>query len=97
MAISAWLVYQSGDSKSRSEALRYYGLQLSLNLLWSVLFFGAKSPLLGFITIVLLLLSIIRYMMSARNVSKAATWIFVPYLLWVGFATMLNLAILILN
>lgn len=79
---------------------RYVGLwalQLVLNFFWSILFFTLRSPLFGLIDIVLLDIVIIWYIAAVGRHSRAAAWLFVPYLIWVLFATYLNAYIYIYN
>ena len=78
-------------------ALVYFGVQLGLNTLWSVAFFGLKSPLAGAIVIVLLLVAILLTMLRFFRLSRAAGWLLVPYIVWVCFASALNISILVLN
>ena len=68
-----------------------------LNGLWSPLFFWLHQPLLALINILLLIAVLAASFGWFRQVSVIATWLFVPYALWVGFATALNAAIVILN
>jgi tryptophan-rich sensory protein len=74
-----------------------YSFQLLLNFLWSVLFFGLRNPLLSFIEIVLLWLSILYLVLSFYKLSAISSFLLIPYLLWVTFASILNLSIVILN
>ncbi len=78
-------------------ALRVFGVQLILNALWSAAFFGLKSPLIGFLVIVLLWLLILLTMALFRKVSLAATVLLLPYVLWVSYASVLNFSIWRLN
>ena len=78
------------------EAMVFY-LQLALNLLWSVIFFGLRAPGLAFFEILALWLSIIFTILLFRKVSKRAAWLLVPYLLWVSFASLLNYSVATLN
>jgi len=78
-------------------AFGLYAGQLTLNLAWSFLFFGAQSPLLGLIDIVILLGLIIANMVAFWKIDRLAGMLLVPYALWVGFATLLNAAIWQLN
>ncbi len=64
---------------------------------WSGLFFGLKQPGIALIDIVLLLTAIIAFIALAWRHSRAASWLFVPYLAWVSYATALNAAIWSLN
>jgi len=82
----------------RLEAIAYpYLVQVILNGLWSVLFFGMKLPMAGLVTIVLLLVSIVWTMLAFRINSRLAAWLLAPYLAWVSFATYLNAGIVALN
>lgn len=101
MGISAFLIWQKGlkgtTKKSVKKAFGYFFLQLFFNFIWSVLFFGLHNPLLGFIDILLLLISIVLTMATFYKISKIATYLLIPYLLWVSFATILNFSLVLLN
>ena len=83
------------DAKRAANAM--YGLQLGLNALWSVLFFGLRSPLAGLIEIVALLTAITLTVIAFARISKPAALLLAPYLLWTMFAAALNLSIWRLN
>lgn len=85
------------DEKSVKRGMTFFFAQLGLNLLWSYLFFGLQNPLLGLINIILLWLFIYETMAQFNKVSKTATYLFIPYMLWVSFATILNASIWWLN
>jgi tryptophan-rich sensory protein len=72
-------------------------VQLALNLAWPLLFFGLKSPLLAFLDICLLWVAAAVTATQFWLVSRAAAWLFVPYLAWVTFAAALNAAIVLLG
>ena len=74
-----------------------FAVQLALNLAWSWLFFGMQRPDLGMIDIVLLWLGIVATMVSFWQVSTVAGLLFVPYFLWVSFASVLNYSLWQLN
>lgn len=98
MGLSAWLVWERRrKDRNADSALRAFGLQLALNVLWSLLFFGLRSPLYGLIGIYALIIAIIYAMVKFRKVSGTAFALMVPYLLWVTFASFLNLYVLLLN
>lgn len=78
-------------------AVDAFTVQLVLNALWSLLFFGARNPALALIDIVLLLIAICTTMVLFYRFSKVATYLLVPYVLWVSFATYLNYSIWMLN
>lgn len=74
-----------------------FGAQLLLNILWSVLFFGLHSPLLAFIEIILLWIAILTTIIIFYRTSRTAAYLMIPYILWVSFAAVLNIFIVILN
>lgn len=78
-------------------ALIFFGIKLALNGLWSILFFGLRNPLLALIEIVILWLMIYETMNQFRKIDKTAGYLFIPYLAWVSFATILNGSIWWLN
>lgn len=79
------------------KALVFFWIQLALNALWSVLFFALHNPLLALLEIVLLWLMIYETYAKFKGIDKIAGWMFVPYLLWVTFATVLNASLWWLN
>lgn len=98
MGFAAALVWRKGlqEPKVRA-ALVAFLLQLILNMLWSVFFFGMRSPLAGLVDILFLWTMIL---VTIARFSKVSTWaaaLLVPYLLWVTFASGLNLGIFLLN
>ncbi|MFC4235052.1 TspO/MBR family protein [Thalassospira xianhensis] len=97
IAFSGWRVWLKRGIDGAKGAFAVYAVQLTLNLLWSFLFFGAQSPLLGLIDIVPLLILIIINCAMFWRIDQLAGMLLVPYALWVGFATMLNGAIYFLN
>jgi tryptophan-rich sensory protein len=97
MAIAAWLVWRHGEWRLQRRPLTLYLVQLALNAAWTPIFFGLKRPGLAFAEIVLLLAAIVATAVAFRPVSRAAAWLFVPYLAWVSFAAFLNLTLWLLN
>ena len=96
IAIAGWQVWRSAGAKW-VPALSVWLLQLVLNSSWSWLFFGIHRPGLALIDLTLLLATIIVFIALALRHSRLASGLFVPYLLWVGFAGALNLSIVLLN
>jgi benzodiazapine receptor len=96
MAVGGWLVWRRGGLAS-VPALRWFAVQLVLNVGWSVVFFGLRMPGLAVIEIVVLWLAIGATLMTSWRVSRPASILLVPYLLWVSFAAALNFAIWRLN
>lgn len=97
MAVSAWLVWRRGGFAVQRGPLGFFLAQLILNALWTPLFFGLHSLGAAFGEIVILWLAIAATIATFRLVSRAAAWLLVPYLLWVGFAAVLNFTIWRLN
>jgi benzodiazapine receptor len=98
MAISAFIVWQKGLANPAVRiALILYLIQLILNALWSVIFFGLKLPLSAFIEILLLWSAIVFTILAFARVSITASLLLVPYILWVSFAAVLNFFIWFLN
>lgn len=98
MGVAFAIIWNKGlDKKEHRSAAILFGLQLFANVIWTPAFFGLRSPLLGFIVIVLLLVLLGLTIRSFYRISRPAAWILIPYLLWVSFATVLNGWILILN
>ncbi len=98
MAISAFIVWKRGqDKQSYKKSLAVYDIQLGLNLLWSILFFGLKSPLAALVEIVFLWAAILYTIIMFKKISRTSAILLVPYLVWVTFAAFLNLTIVLLN
>ena len=99
MGVAAGLVWAKMDSNSEvvKKALLLFGIQLALNTLWSYLFFGLHNPLLALIEIILLWLMIYETYSQFTKIDKIAGYLLIPYLAWVGFASILNASIWWLN
>jgi len=98
MALAAYLVYEKGPRERRVRtALVVFILQLVLNVLWSIIFFGAHQILGAVVVIVLLWAMILATILLFSRISKAAAYLLVPYILWVSFAAVLNISFSILN
>jgi tryptophan-rich sensory protein len=88
---------RSRDASFRTRLVLLFALNGALNITWSVLFFRAHRPDLALYEVGFLWLSILLPMLQLRSVSALAAWLLVPYLVWVSFASALNLAIVRLN
>ena len=91
MGVALYFIWTSNNKT----ALIFFIAQLVLNFAWSFLFFQLKNPLIAFIEILILLVVIIATVITARN--SVVTYLFIPYILWVSFATILNASIYWLN
>jgi len=98
MGIAAYLAWRRGPAgPSRRRALTLFVLQLVLNGLWSVLFFGLRSPGLAFAEILVLLALIALTVRAFYARARPAGWLMTPYLAWVAFAAVLNFTIWRMN
>ncbi|MEY9210847.1 tryptophan-rich sensory protein [Thermobifida halotolerans] len=93
IAVSGWLVWRASGWRGAAAALTVYAVQLVLNALWPVLFFGAGQYGPAFAEIVLLWVSIVAVVALFRRHSVTASLLLLPYLAWVTYAGALNLAI----
>jgi benzodiazapine receptor len=98
MAIAAFLIWRQGlGQKGVKSTLVVFLVQLVLNALWSVVFFGLQSPLWGMVVILALWVAILLTIIRFFRLSTAAGALLLPYILWVSFASALNIAIWVLN
>jgi len=97
MGITLYVLWQNVEKKEARSALIFFIIQLGLNVLWSVLFFGLKSPMLAFIEIIVLWIFILLTMIKASRVARVTVFLLSPYILWVSFAAVLNFFLWRLN
>ena len=91
MGISLFLIWRKREPARQVKiAILFFSIQLGLNILWSFLFFGLKSPFAGLVEILLLWIAISLTITSFYRVSKTAALLLIPYILWVSFAIVLN-------
>lgn len=97
MAIAAWRVWRAADRDTRRGPLTLFALQLALTLGWTVVFFGLQKIGAAVATIVVLDVGVAVTLLAFRPIDRWAGLLMVPYLAWVAFATVLNIAIWRLN
>jgi translocator protein len=97
MAVALYHILRASPSPQRTLALRIFAVQLALNVIWSYLFFQFHFIGLSFLEILLLLISLFVFYISVWPVSRWAAWCFLPYIVWVVIAAILNGTILFLN
>lgn len=95
IAVTLYIAWENDFWRDGSLRTVFFG-QLILNFLWTPMFFGLRSPLLGLIDILLLDIAVIFTIILLHRHSKVYL-LLIPYLAWILFATALNLAILLLN
>lgn len=99
MAVALWLVRRERDVDDalRRRAVALFAIQFLLNLSWTPLFFGLRSPGLAFVEICLLWIALLSTMLTFGRVRALAGYLLLPYLLWVSFALVLNGTIWLMN
>lgn len=94
MTVAAYRVWRAPEGRPREAALTLWFTQLGLNAAWSPLFFGAKQPVISMADLLALLAAQTAFVRKAKDVDRAAAWLFVPYIAWVLFAGYLNAEII---
>lgn len=97
MGISVSIIWFSEKNDLRKKSLQIFFIQLILNTFWSIIFFGMKNPMLAFVEIVVLWFAILYTIILFRKINRKASCLLVPYILWVSFASYLNLSVALLN
>jgi translocator protein len=98
MGVSLYLLWEEQAlTEGRGFAISIFIFQLALNILWSFLFFGLRSPLSALIEIIALWIMILFTIEALSKISKLSAWLLFPYILWVTFAGALNFFIWWLN
>ena len=99
MGISLYLIWIKNPSTSlRTISIpSIFWIQLVLNAVWSIIFFGMKNPLLALVDVVALWIAIFLTIKAFSKINKLSAYLLYPYLAWVTFASILNLAIVFLN
>lgn len=90
IAISLYISWTNSNKKQKSKIILAFGINLALNLIWSIIFFGLKNPQLAFAEIILFWFSIIAMLAATYKINKSSSYLLIPYLLWVTFASYLN-------
>lgn len=96
--IAISMYFALSNSKSRKVMTKVsiiYSINFVLNILWSLFFFTLKSPVIAFIDLLLLWLSILFLILIAWKKSKIAYYTLLPYIAWVSFAGILNVLVIL--
>lgn len=98
MGISAYKILKKGYDLSKvKDAMFYYWLQLVLNFVWSILFFGLDLRFTALIALILLIILILIMMYKFAKIDKKAMYLNIPYLIWLFYALFLNYFIWMIN
>jgi len=90
MATSGYRIWKAPPSRARTRALALWGTQLALNAAWTPLFFGARRPKAALADLLALVGVVAAYTATSQKVDKPAAAMMIPYLGWLGFASLLN-------
>ncbi|MBO5852191.1 MAG: tryptophan-rich sensory protein [Clostridia bacterium] len=97
MGIASYIVYEEGRGEKAKEALTFYGLQLALNFIWPVIFFRFEAYWVAVVVILILLALVVITALKFKEISNAAFYLMIPYIIWLIFATYLNIGVAVLN
>ena len=96
MSISIYLISESNDI-NKLDSIKIYFIQLVINSLWTLIFFGFHLIGFSIIWLLILITSVIIMFIKFYNINKTSAFINIPYIIWLILATMLNISIYILN
>ena len=99
MGAASYLIWSSarGTAFEKQSALRFYVAQLIVNFLWSIIFFRLEAYTLSVFVIILLDILVLITALKAKEINRLAFCLLIPYLIWLAFATYLNIGVAILN
>lgn len=98
MGISAYKIMSKGYERPKvRDAMFYYWLQLILNFIWSILFFGFDLKFTALIDLILIIIFVIIMIVRFAKIDKKAAYMNIPYLIWLFYALVLNYIIWIIN
>lgn len=103
MGISSYIIYAydaQNDTSSlnlKNKCLLLYAIQLIFNFFWSIIFFKFKLYIFAFAWLIILWILVFKLMKESKKISKVASYLLIPYLVWMAFAAYLNIGIIILN
>ena len=97
MGVSIWLIWKKEASKVRTISMIIFWVQLFFNIFWTYLFFGIQRIDLGLFEIFFLIFLILMNIIYFYKIDKIASYLLVPYVLWVSYASILNYKIWVLN
>lgn len=97
MGVSFYLIWNTPKTAFRQKAIGVFGIQLFFNFWWSILFFSFHQLLFSVVDILLIWVLIIYMITLFKKINPVAAYLQIPYLLWVTFASVLNISISFLN
>ena len=97
MGLALFLIWRSPRNRTRDIGIALFAAQLAINVIWTLAFFGLQNTLYGVLTIIPLWILIAATIYQFYKVEKWASYLLVPYIVWVSIATALNASIYLLN
>lgn len=94
---SYYVIFADAESRDKATALAIYGIQLAMNFMWSIFFFGKGMYLFAFVWLIVMWWLVIMCTLKFFSISKTAGLLLIPYVLWMGFAAYLNLGAFLLS
>lgn len=96
LGISLYLIWNKVGTLKNKFILIFF-VQLILNALWTILFFGFNYLLLSYVEILILIIFVIINIFTFYKISKLSSLMLLPYLIWISFASFLTLFVFLLN
>jgi tryptophan-rich sensory protein len=98
MGISAYKILKKGSDLSKvKDAMFYYWLQLGLNFVWSILFFGLGLRFTALVDLILLVIVVTIMIYKFYKLDKKAAYLNIPYIIWLLYAAVLNYFVWMIN
>ena len=97
MGLALFLIWRSLRNRTRDIGIALFAAQLAINVIWTLAFFGLQNTLYGVLTILPLWILIAATIYQFYKVEKWASYLLVPYFVWVSIATALNASVYLLN
>lgn len=97
MGLALFLIWRSLRNRTRDIGIALFAAQLAINVIWTLAFFGLQNTLYGVLTIIPLWILIAATIYQFYKVEKWASYLLVPYFVWVSIATALTASVYLLN
>lgn len=98
MGTSSYIILSQNKKETKSkDAMFYYWMQLGLNFLWSIFFFGFQLRLTALVDLILLFVFVIIMIYKFYKIDKIAAYLNIPYIVWLFYAMILNYFIWFIN
>jgi tryptophan-rich sensory protein len=85
-----YLASTNSKKKNKKKILVWFGINLFLNAIWTLFYFNLHNPILAFMDIILIELTIVYLIILTYRISRIRSYLLIPYLIWVSFASVLT-------